>query len=426
LNEEEWFRFQGDVQRVLVRLAKESAYRDGITRIFYLLDLFMQTALKEPIQAAVAFSGVAAETEAIVACFSGRDALDHFKRHLLNLVFQIQKNEPLQKYLQELKVFILEPRTEEEAHTDAFKAKTQKMAYRGRELMRELSKEDDLRLFLEAADDMITHIKNDEFLKILREQAGIVQSDLTYTDEEGKTKVDTDMLFKLQSSLLPVIVGALKFIPVPKISVNDEEKEFWLDNIVLCSYDIVPDHIRVHIESDSDISVRDVEVKSHTYLVIELDNLLTELKDLQFYFKKKTFPQFEEHGKVTFRIKGDGAKLGFVFTLDQGPNDVLPKITEGHANFDISDMDFDFDKSTLNHSLLVPFITRFFKMGIRYAIEKQVEINLSDFTQKLGDLLTNKISEINKPFLNQLETAKKVVKSSEITQDVERRKEKLE
>jgi len=300
------------------------------------------------------------------------------------------------------------------------------MAYRGRELMRELSKEDDLRLFLEAADDMITHIKNDEFLKILREQAGIVQSDLTYVDEEGKTKVDTDMLFKLQSSLLPVIVGALKFIPVPKISTNDDEKEFWLDNIVLCSYDIVPDHIRFHIESDSDVSVRDVEVKSHTHLVIELDHLLTELKDLQFYFKKKTFPEFEEHGKVTFRIKGNGAKLAFTFNLDQGPKDMIPKITDGHACFDISDLDFDFDKSTLKHDLLVPLVTKLFKLAIRNQIEKQVEINLSEFTQKLGDLLTEKLAEINRPFLNQLESAKKVVKSSEITQDVERRKEKLE
>jgi len=390
------------------------------------LDLFMETALKEPVQAAVAFSGVAAETEALVACFSGRDTLDHFKRHLRNLVFQIQKNEPLQKYLQELKSFVLESRTVEEAQTAEFKAKTQKMAYQGRELMRELSKEDDLRLYLEAADDMLNHIKNDEFLKILREQAGIVQSDLTYVDDEGKTKMDTDMLFKLQSSLLPVIVGALKFIPVPKISVSDDEKEFWLDNIVLCSYDIVPDHIRFHIESDSDVNVREVEVISHTHLVIELDNLLTELKDLQFYFKKKTFPEFEEHGKVTFRIKGNGAKLGFTFNLDQGPKDLIPKITEGHANFDISDMDFEFDKSTLNHTLLVPLVTKLFKLAIRMQIEKQVEINLSDFTQKLGDLLTQKLAEVNRPFLNQLESAKKVVQSSEITQDVERRKEKLE
>jgi hypothetical protein len=292
--------------------------------------------------------------------------------------------------------------------------------------MRELSKENDLRLFLEAADDMVTHIKNDEFLKILREQAGIVQSDLTYVDDEGTTKVDTDMLLKLQSSLLPVLVGALKFIPVPKIAVNDNEKEFWLDNIVLCSYDIVPDHIRFHIQSDSDVSVRDVEVKSHTYLVIELDNLLTELKDLQFYFKHNTFPEIEEHGKVTFRIKGDGAKLAFTFNLDQQPQDVIPRITEGHASFDISEMDFEFDKSTLNHDLLVPLVTKIFKIAIRSQIEKQVESNLTEFTQKLGKLLTGKLSEINRPFLHSLDKAKKVVKSSEITQDVERRKEKLE
>jgi len=292
--------------------------------------------------------------------------------------------------------------------------------------MRELSQEDDLRLFLETSDDMIHNIKNDELLQILRQHAGIVQSDLSYVNSEGKLKLDTDVLFKLQSALLPILADALKYLPVPKIYSNDDEREFWLDNIVLCSYDILPEHIRFHIQSDSEVSVREIEVKSHTYLVIVLDKLLTELKDLEFFFHKKTFPYFEEHGKVTFRIKGNGAKLTFTYTLDQEPQDIVPRIQEGYASFDISDIEFDFDKSTLNHDMIVPMLTKLFKTQIIHIIEKEVEKNLSVFIQKLGEMLMRSLADINGPFLSGLHAAKKVVKSSEIAQIYEKRRELLE
>jgi len=98
----------------LVLLAKEPTYREGITRIFYLLDLFTKSVADEPIQTAVLLCNVAAETEALVASFSGRETLETFKRHLRNLILQIQQNENLQNYLHELKLFILKTRTEEE------------------------------------------------------------------------------------------------------------------------------------------------------------------------------------------------------------------------------------------------------------------------------------------------------------------------
>jgi len=426
MSEEEWDRLRDDVQRVLVLLAKEPTYREAISRIFYLLDLFKLSIAEEPIQTAIVLSNVAAETEALVASFSGREILETFKRHLRNLILQIQQNENLQNYLHELKLFILKNRTEEEVKSEEFRTHTRKMAYRGRELMRELSQEDDLRRFLETSDEMIHNIKNDEFLQILRQHAGIVQSDLSYVNSEGKLKVDTDVLFKLQSALLPILAEALKYLPVPKIYSNDDEREFWLDNIVLCSYDILPEHIRFHIQSDSELSIREIEVKSHTYLVIVLDKLLTELKDVEFFYHQKTFPYFEEHGRATFRIKGNGANLTFTYTLDQEPQDIIPKIQEGYASFDISDIEFDFDKSTLNHDMIVPVLTKMFKTQIINFIEREVEKNLSMFIKKLGEMLMKSLVDINRPFLSGLHAAKKAVQSSEIGQIYEKRRELLE
>jgi len=431
LSDEEWNTLQDDVQRVLALLAKEPTYRDGIERIFTLLDMFQKNLTQEPLEAAVPhdmhMQRIVGETEDLVACFSGRESLECFKSHLRQLILQIQKNENLQSYLNELKEFILKAKSETEVRSEEFKTRSKELARRGRELMRELKDQTDLDPFLRSTEEMTENIKNDEFLQVLRQNAGVVQSDLSYMDSQGQLQVDTDMLSKLQSALTPLLVDALKYIPVPKIYSNDYHREFWLDKIVLCSYDIIPQNIKFHLEADSEISLPDIETKgTHTYLVIKLDKLLTELKDMEFYYRKKTFPHLEDHGRVTFRITGKGAKLTFTYKLNQGPQDTMPRITEGYASFDISEMSIDFDKSTLKHPHMVPMITQMFKTQIRMEIERQVEQNLMGFLQKLGDQMTNSLKQINRPFHYGLEAAKKAVKSSQLAQVYEKRREKLE
>jgi len=265
------------------------------------------------------------------------------------------------------------------------------------------------------------------FFQLLRHHAGVVQSDVSYLDTEGKLQIDTDMLTRLQKVLLPVLADAMKYIPVPRIQTSDSQKEFWLDNIVLCGYDIIPENIKFHLESDSEFSLQDIEVKStHTFLVIQLRHFRTELKDVDFYYKKKTFPEIEDKGRVTFRIKGQGANLTLTYKVEQKPEDKLPRIMEGRANFDISDLDIDFDTSTIHHTVLVPLLTKIFKLQIKLKIEKEVEKNLGGFISKLGDLMSNTIAQTNRPFLSGLETARKAIKTSDLGQVYQKRREKLE
>jgi len=297
MTDEEWNRLQEDIQRVLCLLAKEPTYRQGIERIFTLLDMFQRTLVNLPSEAAkvaapedIHLRRIALETEELVASFSGRDKFEQFKFRLRNLIMKVQENENLQCYLSELKDLILRAKSEEEIRSKEFKERSKDVAKRGRYVMKEI-KEEDLNPFLQAADELIENIKNDEYLQILRQQAGIVQSDLSYVDSEGMVQLDTDMLSKLQQVLLPVLADALKYIPVPRIYSCDSDREFWLDKIVLCSYDLLPENIRFHLESDSEISFKDIELKdTQTRLVITLNRFLTELKDVEFYYKKKNLP----------------------------------------------------------------------------------------------------------------------------------------
>jgi len=51
---------------------------------------------------------------------------------------------------------------------------------------------------------------------------------------------------------------------------------------------------------------------------------------------------------------------------------------------------------------------------------------LGGFISKLGDLMMNTISQTNRPFLSGLEAARKAIKTSELGQLYQKRREKLE
>jgi hypothetical protein len=279
--------------------------------------------------------------------------------------------------------------------------------------------------FLEISNQLIENIKNDEYVKELRARAGIVRSDLTYVDSEGKSKIDIDMLVKLQSVLMPVLADTLTKIQIPRIESSDKRLDFWVDNIVLCGYDIFPDNFKFHIERDSELSFRDIESKgSQTRLVIHLDRLRTEIKNIEFYFKRKTFPALSDSGLVTIRIPENGAHLAIYFTIEERPGEFKPILTEGYADFTIRKMEIEFDKSTLKHDVLLPIGKTVMKPVIKSKIEKAVETNLSNALKQLGERLTQALGELNRPIFST--SVKDTIKTSEPAQVAARRREKLE
>jgi hypothetical protein len=429
-NEEEESLLNG-WQGMFILLAQQPTYREGLNRLFSLFNMWRNTSRQAVLPGGTKTETharrVAQETEELVAAFTGRECLDQWKSSMWALVDLFNQNPEWNQYLTDLKNFILSTQSEEQVKSEEFKQKSKELAHRGRDLVQQLKDRTEVDNFLDSSESLLENIKNDEYVKLLRDQAGIISADLSFVDMEGKTQVDTDMLSKLQTVLLPVLAETLKYIPLPKIESRDSNREFWLDNITLCGYDIIPENIHFHLESDSDLSLKDLEAKnSHTHLVITLDKFRTELKNMTFWYKKKTFPELTDSGVVTFRIGGDGARLKMVFTVEQHTGDKYPRLTEGYADFHIRQMDIIFDKSTLTHDVLLPMMTNMWKLQIQTQIERAVEKNLTNVVQKLSEQLTTTLGEVNRPFLGSLEQARTAVKKSDLAQVYANRREKLE
>jgi len=301
------------------------------------------------------------------------------------------------------------------------------LASRGRQLVQEKRYEDALNDVLDRANTILDNIQNDEFVTALRHHAGLVAEDLSYVDTEGHVQVDMEMLGKLRSVIVPVLAESLKYIPIPRVEDYNENRDYWVDNIVLCGYDVVPENVRFQIESDSEVSLRDIEMsKSYTKLIVTLKEIRTELKNLEFYYKKKTFPEMKEQGRVTLRLTGDGATLQMVFRVVQGLEDKVPVLGDGEVHFQIHKMNIEFDKDSLKHNILVPMLTNLMKNQIQLQIEKQVEANLKKFVKTIGDQLTESMVQVNRPFMTGLNKMRGIIKETEVAQINEKRKEKLE
>jgi len=342
-----------------------------------------------------------------------------------SLINKVNEDSETRQYLTELREFILEETTRE--REENLKQRMDQLFDRGQNIVDKYRYSDALDNFLDSADELMQNIKNDEFVTLLKHHANIVSSDLSYTDASGAMHLDTDMLGKIRSVIVPILADTLKYIPIGKIQSSDANREFWVDNIVLCGYDVLPDRVKVHFESDSDLSVRDIEIKkSYTKLVVTLKNIRTELKDMSFFYHKKTFPEMTEQGKFSLRLGGQGASLVMNFNVEtKGPNST-PRLTKGKADFNISEMDITFDKSTLNHEILSPIISTFFKAQIQHNIEEEVESALQKLIDNIGGRLTDALSEVNKPLTSRLETVKQTIKGSDVAQTMQKRKEILE
>jgi len=301
------------------------------------------------------------------------------------------------------------------------------LASRGREVVQEFKYSSDLDDFLDRTQELFDNIRNDEFITVLRHYAGLVAEDLTYTNIEGRTQIDLEAIGKLRNVIGPVLAETFKYIPIPRIERSDEYREFWVDNIVVCGYDVLPDNIRFQIESDSEVSIRDIETKSsHTRLIITLKNIRTELKNLSFFYEKKTFPSITESGCATLRLSGDGATLTLVFQVLQNPEDEVPRLGEGEVHFYVHQLEILYEKGTLKHDILVPLVTNMFKQQIQLEIEREIERSIFQLMKPIGDQLANTLGQINRPILSGVKQVREVMKGSEVGQVYERRREILE
>jgi hypothetical protein len=434
ISDEEVTALTDDFLELLAILARDERYRDGITWLFDIFDTVYDEShsvaqeAKESVQQPHT-QKLQEETKDLISQFTGRETLDRFIDNFYNMIDRLRQDQEWRTYFSDLRHFILDTKNPESLQTEEFRQKTRDLAERGRALMDRMRDDHTVDNFFNSANELLDNLKNEEFIGMLRERAGILYQDLTYVDTQGNRQLDTKLLTNIRKFVVPMLADALKYIPIPPIQDSNSKREYIVENIVLCGYDIVPENISVHLVMDSSVNLKEVETeRGRTELVISLRNFRTELKDVHFYFKRKVFPELEDSGRVTVQLGGKGATLTMTFQIDYVPEESMTKFSGSKVDMYIDDMDFNFDRSSIKHDIFLPMVTSLFKRTIIHSIKRNVEKGLAGLINDLGYSLTKSMaeSETRKRFQNQLDWMAGTMKKEDFGRIYQQRVQKLE
>jgi hypothetical protein len=434
ISDEEVTALTDDFLELLAILARDERYRDGITWLFDIFDTVYDEShsvaqeAKESVQQPHT-QKLQEETKDLISQFTGRETLDRFIDNFYNMIDRLRQDQEWRTYFNDLRHFILDTKNPESLQTEEFRQKTRDLAERGRALMDRMRDDHTVDNFFNSANELLDNLKNEEFIGMLRERAGILYQDLTYVDTQGNRQLDTKLLTNIRKFVVPMLADALKYIPIPPIQDSNSKREYIVENIVLCGYDIVPENISVHLVMDSSVNLKEVETeRGRTELVISLRNFRTELKDVHFYFKRKVFPELEDSGRVTVQLGGKGATLTMTFQIDYVPEESMTKFSGSKVDMYIDDMDFNFDRSSIKHDIFLPMVTSLFKRTIIHSIKRNVEKGLAGLINDLGYSLTKSMaeSETRKRFQNQLDWMAGTMKKEDFGRIYQQRVQKLE
>jgi len=412
---------------VLRKLSAQPRYIEGVEYFFKLFDQardqFKATDKNIDIHARRA----RVEAQELVASFAGREIFYSWLDSLKDVVRKLEDDEQTRQYLTEVREFVLLTKDADNISKEEYKQKGRDLVNGGRDLVRKYQYGNELDFFFDQSEELLRNLRHNETISVLKHHAGIVASDLAFSDPEGKPQINMDLISKLRDVVMPSLAESLKYVPLPRFQDSDEKREYWIDNIVVCGYDILPENIRFQIESDSKVSIRDAKTKhSDTRLVITLSKIRTELKNLEFFYHKKTFPELTEQGRCSVRLGGDGATLTLVFNIVQGQEDKVAKLSEGYADFHISKMDIEYEKKTLTHDILVPLMTNLWNLQIQNNIEHSIEKNLTQLIQGLSEKITQALLAINQPFHSGVDTFQNIFGTKEFNTAYQNRIQKLE
>jgi hypothetical protein len=111
------------------------------------------------------------------------------------------------------------------------------------------------------------------------------------------------------------------------------------------------------------------------YLLLQLSDIKVDMRDVKFWFKKKTFPQLEDSGLVDVHVEGFDSRIFIrwkVETFTYAP----ARFTVDAVDVNIQKMRLDFKQA--HHDWLLSIAAKMFTGHVKRMIEDYIESSLRE------------------------------------------------
>jgi hypothetical protein len=235
---------------------------------------------------------------------------------------------------------------------------------------------------------IVQSIREDPDLSHLQEQTKIFLDNFTTTDANGQRQFNTDLMKELQTFIVPLMLSQLDNIPLPPVEGSNAEYDYYFDNMVLTGQEIIPDMVKIHTQSDTQLNVRNLSAdQAESKIYLEVASIQLKISDIHFKFTRKTFPKISDEGTANMRVEGN---QGFSLKLELK----VEMNDQGAPQFTLKQVDADIEKLKIEivnakHEFLLKLFALIYQTKWKKMVEDNIELKIKEVFGRIEEGFNN-------------------------------------
>jgi len=419
INDRDWEKLSSELDSLFQQLQSHGEFRQAVEQLFSLASSVTSQIQNKADSSCRQCDEIRHEAEDLVAQFSGEKELHELIHSIQSLAKEVDNSEA-HAWWADFKRHVMHVTQNYQGKQDIEEFRD--IFHRGYQIFKKQRPQ--VNEIIDRMNIVMENISNDKMVARLRESLAALSDDLYWTDSNGNRYFDTEAAGMLASSISDVIKNQFKYLALPRVVRTEGDVAYALDNLVISA--TLPDRIDFHLESFASLDTGSTTgaLQTEIYLTATIRGITVEAPNVAFNYRGTTL---SDSGLMSIRIPEPGASLSidfvlrpmgkpeisaataptsFATTTGMEKGGVIGTVGGGFmkyeflrlkAHFSVPDMQIDFDKKTLTHSVLVPMMTTLFKARIVDKVESGIEEALDKGLINLGQQVTSVLNQAPNP-----------------------------
>ncbi|KAJ3741466.1 hypothetical protein DFH05DRAFT_345392 [Lentinula detonsa] len=211
-------------------------------------------------------------------------------------------------------------------------------------------------------------------------------------DSDGKLTFKPELWNDVRTTIIPGLIQRIGVIPIPRIEYTDDSLDLVLENLTMSAQNLFPNLVEVEVRNwarfgsgtvtgKKDTS-KDIATNKHS-LHLHLSQIQTDMRDVAFYFRKKSgLPKLKDSGVADVLLGGDGLSATIHLESSSDPT-TLYDIKNIAVKVDTLKFAIRDSKHDLLYKTLRPLATGLIKKQVQKAVADGMRTGLEWLGEEL-------------------------------------------
>jgi len=333
----------------------------------------------------------------IVSEWTGREALDQFSVDLDKLFERIKNDPEFNEHIKRFKEYMSEVLENPVLlENEDYVRRLEKLVNHQIDLLASLGKENEVKIVLNDANDLLKKITHDPATNRLIQDFQRLTTDAMY-DSRGRfsLSVTAETLQSIKSVIVPVLVKQLDKVPLSQVEGSNATYDWILDNLILNGREILPEHVSIDFRTHLDVNLKDLSQKdvAVALLTMTFSKFQTRIRDVLFAFRRKVFPHMNDEGILDVDLEGSQIIIEWELRIPKGRGPVYFKVNRVTVDLGSSKLKVRETKHDFLYNILSPLFSGQIKKSFQDAISKNLFVALDNVNEQLNVLVRNNFDQ---------------------------------